>query len=127
MNEEKIESMLSQLITMVGTMHSDQLEMKQDQQEMKQDIQGIKQDYQEMKQDMQEMKRDQQEMKQDMQEMKQDQQGLHFKIEKMETKSEERHQEILARFKVLENDQDFIWEKTARNERDLANIKRQLS
>lgn len=110
MNEEKIENMLSQLIKMVGTMHSDQLEMKKD-------IQDLKQDMQEMKQDMQEMK-------QDLHEVKQDQQVLHVKAEKLETKSEERHQEVVARFKALEKDQDFIWEKTARNERDLAHIKR---
>jgi len=110
MNEEKIENMLSQLIKMVGTMHSDQLEMKKD-------IQDLKQDMQEMKQDMQEMK-------QDLHEVKQDQQVLHVKAEKLETKSEERHQEVVARFKALEKDQDFIWEKTARNERDIANIKR---
>lgn len=110
MNEEKIENMLSQLIKMVGTMHSDQLEMKKD-------IQDLKQDMQEMNQDMQEMK-------QDLHEVKQDQQVLHVKAEKLETKSEERHQEVVARFKALEKDQDFIWEKTARNERDIANIKR---
>ncbi|MBP2242249.1 hypothetical protein J2Z40_002823 [Cytobacillus eiseniae] len=92
MNEEKMDTMLSQLIKMVGNMHSDQ-----------------------------------QEMKQEMHQMKQDQLGLQVQLEKMETKSEERHQEILARFKVLEIDQDFVWEKTVRNERDLANIKRQLS
>lgn len=117
MNEEKIENMLSQLIKMVGTMHSDQLEMKKD-------IQDLKQDMQEMKQDQLEMKRDMQEMKQDLHEVKQDQQVLHVKAEKLETKSEERHQEVVARFKALEKDQDFIWEKTARNERDIANIKR---
>lgn len=97
MNEEKIENMLSQLIKMVGTMCSDQQEMKQD-------------------------------MKQDIQEIKHDQKGLLLKIEKLlETKGEDRHQEIVARFKALENDHDFIWEKTARNERDLANIKRQIN
>lgn len=78
----------------------------------------------EMKQDMLEMKQDMQEMKQDLREVKHDQQGLHVKVEKLETKSEEQHQEIVARFKALEKDQDFIWEKTARNERDLAHIKR---
>jgi chromosome segregation ATPase len=106
MNEEKIENMLTQLIKMVENMRSDQ---------------------QEMKQDMQAMQRDQQEMRQDIQEIKQDQNGLHLKIEKLETKNEERHQEIVARFKALENDHDCIWEKTARNERDLANIKRQIN
>lgn len=60
------------------------------------------------------------EMKQEMQEMKQNHQ-------EMEIKSENRHKEILERFKDLETDQDFIWEKTARNERELANLKSRFS
>lgn len=120
MNGEKVESMLSQLIKMVGTMHSDQLEMKQD-------IRGMKQDIHELKQDQHEMKQDIQEMKQDLRELKHDQQKLHVKVEKLETKSEEQHLEIVARFKAIEKDQNFIWEKTARNERDLANIKRNMN
>lgn len=92
MNEVKMESMLAQLIKMVGSLQSD----------------------------MQEMKKEQQEVKREQQEIKKEQQ-------KLETKSDHRHQEILEHFKNLERDQDFIWEKTARNERDIGNIKRQLS
>lgn len=83
--ENRIEEMLSQLITMVGSIQAEQREMKQELQETQQNIQ------------------------------------------KLELKSEERHQEILERFKTLERDQDFIWEKAVRNERELGNLKRQLS
>lgn len=70
---------------------------------------------------------EQQSMKKDQQEMKQVQQEMQIKLQELETKGEERHKEILDRFKAIENDQDFIWEKTARNEREIGNIKRQLS
>ena len=106
MNEDKMENMLSQLIRMVGSIQSD--------------IQEIKQEQQEIKQEQQEMKREQQEMKRVQQEMQ-------SKLQELEVKGEERHQEVLDRFKALEIDQNFVWEKTARNEREIANIKGQLS
>ena len=106
MNEDKMENMLSQLIRMVGNIQSDLQEIKQEQQEMK---------------------REQQEMKREQQEMKKVQQEMQSKLQELELKGEERHQEVLDRFKALEIDQNFIWEKTARNEREIANIKGQLS
>lgn len=99
MNEAKMESMLAQLIKMVGSLQSD----------------------------MQEVKKEQQEMKREQQEMKKEQQEMKKKLQELETKSDQRHQEVLEHFKILERDQDFIWEKTARNERDIGNIKRQLT
>ena len=63
----------------------------------------------------------------EQQEMKQVQQDMQTKLQDLEAKGEERHKEILDRFKALEIDQDFIWEKTARNEREIGNIKRQLN
>ncbi|MFE8695243.1 hypothetical protein ACFYKT_02600 [Cytobacillus sp. FJAT-53684] len=92
MNDEKIENMLAQLVKMVGTIQSDQQEMKQDQQGLRQELKN-----------------------------------MNHRLDTIETKDDERHQEILKRFKALENDQDFIWEKTARNEREIGNIKKQLS
>jgi chromosome segregation ATPase len=106
MDVDKIENMLSQLIRMVGNIQSEQ-------QEMKKELQGMKQE--------------QQEMKQEIQGIKQVQQDMQGKLQDLEVKGEERHQEVLGRFKALENDQDFIWEKTARNEREIGNIKRQLT
>jgi chromosome segregation ATPase len=106
MDVDKIENMLSQLIRMVGNIQSEQ-------QEMKQELQGMKQA--------------QQEMKQEIQEIKQVQQDMQGKLQEFEVKEEERHQTVLDRLKALETDQDFIWEKTARNEREIGNIKRQLT
>lgn len=112
-NEEKIESMLSQLIKMVGNIHTEQVEMKQELKEMKQEQRGMKQEQKEMKQEQQEMKRDQKNMQEQLKEL--------------ERKSEERHKEVLERFTAIEKDQDFIWAKTARNEREIAQIKGRLS
>jgi peptidoglycan hydrolase CwlO-like protein len=106
MNEGKIETMLSQLIKMVGNSQAEQ---------------------QEMKQDLQEMKREQHEMKIDVHEIKQHQKNMQEKLQELETNGEERHKEIVARFTAIETDQDFIWEKTAKNEREIAQIKGQLS
>ena len=106
MDVDKIENMLSQLIRMVGNIQSEQQEMKQELQGIKQELQGVKQE---------------------LVGVKQDQQDMQGKLQDIEVKGEERHQEVLDRFKALENDQDFIWEKTARNEREIGNIKRQLT
>jgi formiminotetrahydrofolate cyclodeaminase len=96
---ENIENMLSQLIKMVGNLNIEQQEMKKEQQEMKKE--------------QQEMKKEQQEMKKEFQNA-----GI---------KSEERHHEVVDRLKSLEIDQDFIWEKTVRNEREIENLKRRLN
>ena len=106
MNVDKIENMLSQIIRMVGSIQSEQ-------QEMKHELQGMKQT--------------QQEMKQELQEMKQVQQDMQSKLQDIEAKGEERYQEVLDRFKALEIDRNFIWEKTVRNEREIATIKGQFS
>lgn len=98
MNENRIESMLSQLISMVGSIQTEQQAMKSDIAEMKSEIK----------------------------EVKQQQESIQNRLEKLETISEERHKEILERFESLERDQDFILEKTARNEREIGNIKRQM-
>lgn len=99
MNEDKVENMLSQLIKMVGNIQSEQ----------------------------QDMKLAQEDMKLAQEDMKLVQKDMLNKLQELETKGEERHKEIKDRLKSLENDQDFIWEKTARNEREIAHIKRQLS
>jgi chromosome segregation ATPase len=127
MNEEKIEAMLSQLIKMVGNSQAEQQEMKRDLQDVKREQQEMKQDLQDVKREQQEMKQDLQEVKQDVHEIKKDQKSMQEKLQGLETKGEERHKEILARFTAIETDQDFIWEKTAKNEREIAHIKGQLS
>ncbi|MCB7075190.1 hypothetical protein LIZ98_17765, partial [Caldibacillus sp. 210928-DFI.2.18] len=60
-------------------------------------------------------------------EMKRVQQEMHHKIDEIETKAEERHKEILDQLTAFKHDQDFIWEKTVRHEREIHAIKMKLS
>ncbi|WP_413375770.1 hypothetical protein [Alkalihalobacillus sp. 1P02AB] len=88
----KIEDMLSQLIHMVGT-------MKAEQEEMKSEITGIKAD-------LGTVKREQGELKDTVNILKRD--------------NEHAHKEMAETLKSLESDQDFIWKKAVKNERDIA-------
>lgn len=122
-----IEDMLSQLITMVAAI---QVEHK----EMKQALEGMHQEQKEMKPALEGMHQEQKEMKQafagmlqEQKEMKRVQQEMQNKIEEIETKAEERHKEILDQMTALKHDQDFIWEKTVRHEREIHAIKMKLS
>lgn len=73
------------------------------------------------------MNQEQTGIKKIIEEIKQEQVEIKNELQEFETKGEERHKEVMDRFTSIERDQDFIWEKTARNEREIANIKRQLS
>ncbi|MDX5474992.1 MAG: hypothetical protein LPK00_05590 [Bacillaceae bacterium] len=98
---DKMEDMLSQLIQMVGSMKVDQEEMKKEQLEMK---------------------IEQKEMKQTQKSFEQLLHELKYTQEKMVADNERDHHEILKRLKGLERDQDFIWEKSVRNERDIIRL-----
>ena len=106
MNEDKIENMLSQLIRMVGNIQFEQQELKQVQQDMQGRLQGMESKLQEMDSKLTD---------------------IEGNLQGIEAKGEERHQEVLGRFKALEINQDIIWEKTVRNEREIGTIKRQLN
>jgi len=112
MSDDKIENMLSQLIKMVGNIQFEQQEMKLVQKDMQNRLQNLEARMQGLETKVQGLETRMQ--------------GLETRMQGLETKEEEHHKELLARFTSLENDQDFIWEKTARNEREIGNIKRQL-
>lgn len=61
------------------------------------------------------------------QEIKELQQQMQSKLDELEMKEEGRHTEVLERLKALEHNQDFVWEKTVRNEREIGNIKIQMN
>ena len=48
-------------------------------------------------------------------------------MQTLEKIGEERHQELLHKFTTYRYDLDFIWEKAVKNERDIEQIKRQMS
>jgi predicted nucleic acid-binding Zn-ribbon protein len=102
---DRLEGMMSQLITMVGNLHNSMSDMQKD---------------------MREMQKDMKEMQTVQKEHGQKFESIELKMDKMETKNELRHQEILNQIKRLEKDQDFIWEKAVRNERELEIMKRTL-
>jgi chromosome segregation ATPase len=140
MEENRMEEMLSTLISMVGSIRKDQESFKIQLNDMQQDIKALQQDIVIVKQDIVEIKEDikalQQDMvivKQDIAEMKQDIAGLkhenksiHQEMNEMKLENEKHHQETLNEFKVLKADLDLIWDKTVKNEREIAKIKCQI-
>ena len=116
---ERLEGMMSQLITMVGNLHNSMRDMQKDMKEMQTDMKEMQTDMKEMQTNMKEMQTVQKEHGQKFE-------SIELRMDKMETKNELRHQEVLHQLKRLEKDQDFIWEKTVRNERELEVMKRTL-
>ncbi|MCT8139129.1 hypothetical protein H1D32_16315 [Anaerobacillus sp. CMMVII] len=60
----------------------------------------------------------------EQQEMKKEQLEFKSQLNEVEQKNENRHEQLIDRFQSFERDKDFIWEKTARNEREIGNLKR---
>jgi hypothetical protein len=58
--------------------------------------------------------------------IKEDLQGVKEEQVKINQLSEIRHKEIMNKFDLLVIDQDYIWEKSARNEREIAKLKKLL-
>ncbi|MGG1679348.1 hypothetical protein ACIFOT_27035 [Neobacillus sp. NRS-1170] len=74
-------------------------------------------------QQLQDMKIEQQVMKKEQHEMKNDQQGMRQELAAMDSKNEEKFTEILNMVTDIRAEQEHIWEKSARNERELAKLK----
>lgn len=98
---DRMENMLTNLIKIVGTLSNE--------------FQGMKEEMREMKVEIKEMKVDMQEMKQEIQTVKSDMEGV--KKEQVATNR------ILIDIRA---DQDHIWEKAVKNERELAKLKSHL-
>lgn len=110
MSNGNMEEMLTQLIQMVGTMLPEFKEMKAEQQ-------NIKAELQEIRSELQEVRNEQQSMKSELQEIKERQ--LEFEL-----KSEVRHEELLRTIHSIKADQDYIFIKTVRNEREIEKLKK---
>lgn len=137
---DRMEEMLTSLISIVGNINSEQKLMKAEQMEMKKDISEIKAEQMEMRKDISEIKAEQLEMKKDISEMKKD--ISEMKAEQVEMKNEifimkeemklmrveneKRHSEVMNRFHTLEADHEHTWEKTVKNEREFAVFKKQF-
>ncbi|MGF2618120.1 hypothetical protein FZC84_21080 [Rossellomorea vietnamensis] len=53
--------------------------------------------------------------------------NLNEMVGNIKIENEQRHKELLAKLKNLELDQEYIWEKAVRNEREIARIVKQRS
>ncbi|MEH7331212.1 hypothetical protein V7161_00990 [Neobacillus drentensis] len=74
-------------------------------------------------QQLQEMKIEQQVMKKEQHEMKNDQEGMRKELAAIDSKNEAKFTEILNIVTDIRAEQEHIWEKSARNERELAKLK----
>jgi chromosome segregation ATPase len=103
---DRMEGILSQLVTMVGNLHTVQEEMLKTLKSFDSKISFL-----EEKASFAETRFD----------------ALESRLDNIEAKNDLRHGEIIERFKRLELDQDFIWEKAVRNERELELLKRRMN
>ncbi|MGP4064465.1 hypothetical protein ACTWPF_06030 [Oceanobacillus sp. M65] len=102
---DRMENTLSQIITMLGNVMEEQTAMKTDQATMKEELTTLK--------DMQAA-------------MKADQATMWKEITAMKEENKEQHTEVMDKLKTIEADQEHIWEKAARNEREFARFKNQF-
>ncbi|MEO2078180.1 MAG: hypothetical protein ABGX20_22860 [Bacillus sp. (in: firmicutes)] len=105
---DRMENMLTNLIKVVGTLSNEFQGMKEEMREMKVEIKEMKVDIHEMKVEMQKMKQEIQTVKNDMEGVKKEQVATN---------------RILIDIRA---DQDHIWEKAVKNERELAKLKSHL-
>lgn len=101
---ERMEDMLTQLVGMVAKNNEKVDTITKEMQTMTGEIASIREDQQSMSTEISFIKKDQQ---------------------SMSTDNGRRHEEIMRKFNTVEADQDYTWEKTARNEREIAKIKEQ--
>jgi rubrerythrin len=71
------------------------------------------------------MKAEQEEMKADLGTVKREQGELKDTVNILKRDNEHAHKEMLETLKSLESDQDFIWQKAVKNERDIARYVKQ--
>lgn len=102
--------MLSQLISMMGDLQKSMNDMQNNMNDMQKS--------------MNEIKKSKNEMHNVEKEDGQNFESIETKMDKMESKNEARHNEVIQQIKRLAKDQDFIWKKAARNERELEIMKR---
>ncbi|MFC0272252.1 hypothetical protein ACFFIX_12480 [Metabacillus herbersteinensis] len=111
----RMEEMLAKLISMVGSVRSEQ---KADEQLTMKEEQSLIRDEQLT------MREEQSMMKEEQSLMRGEQSSIKEELKLMRNENEKRHVEVLSRFQALEADHEHTWEKTVRNEREIAVIKK---
>ncbi|RSK55253.1 hypothetical protein [Bacillus canaveralius] len=102
---EKIEEMLTNLITMVGGMRSEQQIMKEDQASMRSELVLMREDQAAMKTEITAIKEDQAAMR---------------------TEMDGRHREIMVKLNEMKADQDYTWQIAVGNQREIVKLKTQF-
>ncbi|ALX50307.1 hypothetical protein [Lentibacillus amyloliquefaciens] len=123
MNEQRLEhmeDMLSQLISMVGGMRTEQAAMKEQ-------LNGIVKEQTEIKTQLSSVVKDQAAMREELTSIKTEQSSMREEMTSMKTENDRRHRETMDEFKIFRADQDHIWSKTVQNERDIAQLKHRFS
>jgi hypothetical protein len=92
---------------------------KEEQTSMRQELTSFKEEQTLMRQELTSFKEEQSLMRQELTSFKEEQ-------KLMRIENEQRHKEIISRFESLEADHEFTWEKTVRNEREIAKVKKQF-
>lgn len=121
MNQEqanRMEEMISTLITSLGSFRSEMISEITD---MKSEITDIKSEITDMKSEIRDMKIA---IKKNEKDIKETQLTMKEEFSLMRQENEERHMEIISRFEILEANQEHTWEKTVKNEREIAVMKK---
>jgi septal ring factor EnvC (AmiA/AmiB activator) len=116
---DRMEDMLATLIGMVGNLNQQQQTMQADLNVVKADLIDVKADLNVVKADLNDVKIDLNIAKADLQVVKVDQTTLRCENEKQ-------FSEVMKKLTYMQADQDYIWDKTVKNERELANLRSQL-
>ena len=109
---ERFEGMLTQLVSMVGS--------------LKEDIDTIKNDVSNLKTEVSNIKTEVNNIKTEMNIMKTDINNLKADMKHMEEKQEKRHAEIIGQLELLRIDQQITWAKTSENEMDIERLKKNI-
>ncbi|MGD6878504.1 hypothetical protein [Bacillus infantis] len=117
---DRIEGMLTQLLTKVANMQTVQQEHSRKFESIEKKFDSIDEKF-----DSVDRKFDSIEKKFDSIDKRFD--VIEARMDSTDAKIDGHHKEVMDRFNKLELDQDFIWEKAARNERELELMKRRLS
>ncbi|MCK0471065.1 hypothetical protein [Halalkalibacter sp. APA_J-10(15)] len=115
---DRMENLLTQLVTSVGKTNSELQSMKEEQA-------SIKHGQASMQQELSFIKKEQSSMREDICSLKEGQTLLRADIQAHREETRSQYKEVIQRLDSIEADQDHIWEKASRNEREIAKIKRQ--
>ncbi|MFA9560593.1 hypothetical protein ACERII_25155 [Evansella sp. AB-rgal1] len=110
---DRFEGMLTQLVSMVGTMKVDLEEVKADVSELKADVSALKEDVSTLKADVSQLKLEVNDLKDEQLDLKETQ--------------ERQHNEVMDKLHSLEIDQDLTWTKVSANEKEIGRLKKMFN